>query len=361
MAGLYQLHDRNRFNVFCYSCGPDDGSEYSQRIRQGCDKFLDLQGLNNVKAAERIYDDGVDILVDLMGYTRGNRMEVMALRPAPVQIGYLGFLGTTGADFIDYLVTDRLVTPPEQAAFYSEKFIYMPHSYQINDALQKISANKWQKADFELPETSFVFCSFNNPRKIEPEMFNCWLNILLQLPESVLWLQSGPKLLIDNLRKTASNRQVNADRLIFASTLPLDKHLSRLKLADVALDTGIYNGGATTSNALWAGVPVISKLGTHFVSRMSASSLLALGMPELIVDTFAEYEKLAIELACSEGRLDQLKTKLKRNRETAPFFNTRRFVENLELAYRQVWRTYTAGRSPVPIDVEECLAEGMDT
>lgn len=191
MAGLYRLHNRERFNVFCYSCGLDDGSDYRKRIMEDCDKFVDLQGISHPDAAMRIYEDDVDILVDLMGHTKGNRMEILALRPAPVQVGYLGFLGTTGADFIDYFITDRVVTPQDHAAYYSEKFVYMPHCYQINDNSQKVSGKKWQKTDFNLPENCFIFCSFNNPRKIESEMFDCWMKILRQIPDSVLWLQGG--------------------------------------------------------------------------------------------------------------------------------------------------------------------------
>jgi protein O-GlcNAc transferase len=256
MLSLFGLHDRNQFEIFCYSYGIDDGSHYRARIQEDCDKFVDLRDLDHIDAAQCIYEDKVDILVDLMGYTKGNRLEICALRPAPIQATYLGFPGTTGADFVDYIITDRIVTPEEHAAYFSEKFVYMPNCYQVNDHTQAISNKVWNKVDFGLPEDGFIFCSFNNPYKIEPVVFDVWMKILRQIPKSVLWLGLASQTAQENLRRETEERGVAPERLVFSKSLPLDEHLARLRLADLALDTRIYNGGATTSNALWAGVRI---------------------------------------------------------------------------------------------------------
>jgi protein O-GlcNAc transferase len=353
MLGLFELHDRNRFIVHGYSHGKDDGSFYRQKIRQDCDKFSELDNLSHDEAAKCIYRDKVDILVDLMGHTRGNRLAICARRPSPIQVSYLGFLGTTGAEFIDYFITDKIVTPEDQSIYYTEKLVFLPDSYQINDHLQQISENQWLKQDCGLPPEGFVFCSFNQPYKIDPDMFDTWMRILRRIPQSVLWLLNQNFAATENLQRRAQAQGIQPSRLIFADALPLEDHLARLRLADLALDTRIYNGGATTSNALWAGVPVITLKGDHFVSRMSSSILSAVGLSELVTHNLKDYEALAVELAGRPDKLRAVRKKLARNRLTHPLFDTPRFVRNLENAYKMMWKIFAGGHPPQSIEVAE--------
>jgi protein O-GlcNAc transferase len=284
-------------------------------------------------------------------------LAICALRPAPIQVSYLGFPGTTGADFIDYIITDKIMTPEEHSLYYSEKFVYLPHCYQVNDHTQPISNKGWKKEDLELPESSFVFCSFNHPYKIDPVMFDTWMKILRQVPESVLWLLLGNKTAEENLRREAETRGVKSERLVFAERLPKDEHLGRLRFADLALDTWIVNGHTTTSDSLWAGVPVITLQGSHFASRVSSSVLSAIGLPELITHSLEEYEALAVQLAHNPAELQELRQRLARNRLVAPLFDTPRFVRNLESAYKEMWNIFLAGEAPRQIEV---LENGMD-
>jgi protein O-GlcNAc transferase len=351
---LYGLHSRDEFKIFCYSYGKDDGSYYRTRIRQDCDKFVDIHNLNDAAAAKCIYEDQVDILVDLKGYTRGNRIGIYALRTAPIQVRYLGLPCTTGADFFDYIITDRIALPENHAQYYSEDFAYLPHCYQVNDHTQEISNKDWKKADFGLPEGSFVFCSFNQGYKIEPVMFNTWMNILRQVPEGVLWLQRENEITEKNLRQEAERRGVESIRLIFSGKLSKDQHLGRLRLADVALDTRLVSGAATTSDALWAGIPVITLQGSNFASRMSSSILTGIGLSELISKTLEEYESLAIDLVRNTSKLQMIRQKILKNRLVEPLFDTPRFTKNLEKAYKEMWKIFMAGGRPRQIDVVEC-------
>jgi protein O-GlcNAc transferase len=353
MQYMFGLHDRKDFNIFCYSYGKDDGSQYRKTIAQQCDKFVDLFDLSYLDSARCIYEDQVDILVDLVGHTENNRMGISAYRPAPVQVSYLGFLGSTGADFMDYIITDRIVTPDEHARYYTEKLIYMPHTYQVNNNLVSNSENQIKKSDFNLPENSFVLCSFNKPYKIEPQIFDTWMKILKKTDDSILWLYNGGAIAEKNLKDDAKASGVDPDRLIFASMMPLENHLERLKLADLALDTRIYNGGATTSNALWAGIPVITMLGGHFVSRMTASSLDAVGLPEFITHSLEEYETLAVRLAKNPEELSKIKRRLKKNLLKSSLFDTQGFVTDLETAYRQIWEIYLSNQKPRQIVVHK--------
>lgn len=354
MLSMFGLHNKDEFEIVCYSYGDDDGSYYRERILQDCDKFVDIRNLDHVDSAKRIYEDRVDILVDLKGYTKGGRMEISALRPAPIQIRYLGLAGTTGSRFFDYILTDSIITPKSHAQYYSENFAYLPHCYQINDNTQAISNKDWKKADFGLPEDSFVFCSFNQGYKIGPEMFNTWMNILRQVPEGVLWLQRENEIVEKNLKREAEGRGVKPERLIFTERMPKDQHLGRLKLADMALDTQIVNGAATTSDALWAGVPVITLQGGSFASRMSSSILTALGMSELITQTLEEYESLVVGMACNHDKLKEIRRKISKNRLEGPLFDTPKFVRNLENAYKEMWKVFVAGERPRQIEITEC-------
>jgi len=354
MLGLFGLHNRNEFEIICYSYGRDDGSYYRKQIQQDCDKFVDLHNLNYVDAANAIYESQPDILVDLNGHTEGNRLEICALRPAPIQVTYLGFAGTTGADFIDYIITDRIVTPTDYAIHFAEHFVYMPHCYMVSNNKQRVSDRTWKKDDFGLPEDGFILSSFNQPYKIDPKTFDVWIKILEEIPGSVLWLKQLNEIGQRNLGLEARKRGVDPNRLIFAKRMASkEEHLARLRLSDVALDTRIYNGHTTTSDALWAGVPVITIEGNHFASRVSSSILTAVGLPELIAHSLEEYEALAVRWARNPAELEATRQKLSKNRLTEPFFDTARFVTNLEKAYKTMWKIFVAGEKPRQIEVVE--------
>lgn len=358
VLGLFKIHDRCRFKVNVYSYGENDGSYYRKKIEQDADSFWDIQDLSYVEAAQKIFEDGVDILIDLTGYTLGSMMEIPALRPAPIQVRYLGFPGSMQATFFDYFITDRIMTPPEDQINYTEKFVYMPQCYQINDRDQPVAATVYTRKDFNLPESAFVFCSFNSSYKIEKVMFGIWMEILKSVDDSVLWLLRENEHMEKNLKAEAVKCGVNENRLIFSDKMAKEEHLARLKLADLALDTRLVSGHITTSDALWAGVPVITKMGDHFISRAPASILTHIGLPELVVNSLDEYKELAVSLAKDADRLKQIKEKLIKNRETAPLFDTKRFVRNYEKALSAMWETFKAGKKPEQIQVVEDREEG---
>lgn len=351
MLGLFAAHDRARFSIHAYSCGGGDGGAYGRRIAGDCDTFTDLAGVDARDAARRIYGDGIDILIDLKGYTRHNRLDICALRPSPVQATWLGFPGTSGAGFFDYIVTDDIVTPPGDAAFYSEAFAAMPHCYQVNNDGQDIAASPISRAEAGLPDGAVVLASFNNTYKLEPVMFAVWMEILRAVPDAVLWLLVNNPRAAENLRRTASAAGIDPARLVFADMMAKPMHLKRMGLADLVLDTRIYNGHTTTSDALWAGVPVLTLRGTHFASRVSASILSACGMPELIVDTLADYRSRGVALAGNPARLAAFRREVERRRADAPLFDTRRFARDLERGYAEMWRRYRAGEAPGRIDI----------
>ena len=353
MLSLFGRHDREKFKINCYSYGPDDHSNYRKQILNQSDQFIDIRKQSHIEAARRIYEEEVDILVDLKGHTRGSRLGILACRPAPVQVHYLGYPGSTGADFIDYLITDEIVTPKDHAAYYSEKLVYLPHCYQVNDDQQEIADRNWSRKALGLPDKGFVFSSFNLPYKIDQIMFDSWMRILQQVPGSVLWLFDDNQNARRNLQQEAANRGVESERLVFAQKIEKAEHLSRVKCADLALDTRIVNGHTTTSDSLWAGVPVITMEGSHFASRVSSSLLRAVGLRELVTDCLEEYEKLAVQLASHPSELNAVRKKLDINRLKKPLFDTARFVRNLELAYTEMWRIFLEGRAPAQIEVFE--------
>lgn len=353
MLSLFELHNRDRFNVYCFSYGPDDNSSYRQQIQANCDQFIDIRNRSLVDAAGRINADEVDILVDLKGHTKGARLGILACRPAPIQVHYLGYPGTTGADFIDYLITDKVVTPIEHAPYYSENLVFLPNSYQVNDHKQEIAPHGLHKEDFGLNPDSFVFSSFNLSYKIDPIMFDCWMRILSRVPHGVLWLLKVDETAKQNLKQEAGGRGIDSRRLIFADKLPKAQHLTRIRLADLALDTRIVNGHTTTSDSLWAGVPVATLLGGHFASRVSASLLNAVGLAEMITHNLDAYEQLAVRLASHPDALEKIKAKLSRNRLAKPLFDTPRFVGNLEKAYQEMWRIFSKGEEARQFEVAE--------
>ena len=336
MLGLFKRHDRSQFEIHAYSLGPDDGSSYRQRIRNEVDRFVDIAAINGRAAAELIHAQELDILVDLKGYTRDSRPEIFAWRPAPVQIAWLGYPGSMGASFIDYIITDRVVTPPEQQPDYSERFLFMPHCYQVNDNEQVIADWQPTRTELGLPEQGFVYCCFCALYKIEPVIFALWMRLLQQTPGAVLWLIDGQAPAKHNLRMAAQQAGVDPERLIFAPTAPKDRHLARHIHADIFLDTYFCNAHTTASDALWGGVPVITTPRDTFASRVCASLLHAVGLPELVAADLNAYEALALHYARQPEQLRQLKAKLADQLHSCPLFDTDQFTRDLETAYISV-------------------------
>ncbi|MGH8742575.1 MAG: hypothetical protein ACREUN_16755, partial [Burkholderiales bacterium] len=281
IAELIELHDRGRFEIAAYSYGPNDGSAIRARLARAFDRFVDLSALSHADAASRIHGDRTDILLDLTGYTSRARAEILALRPAPVQVNFLGYPGTMGAGFIDYLISNRFMTPASHAAHFSEKLVLLPGSHQVNDR-QRAVAETQPRAKLGLPEKAFVFCCLNQTNKILPDVFATWMRLLLGTPSSVLWLVDNGSLATGNLRAEAEKRGVPPERLVFAPRVPIAQHLARLRAADLFLDTLPYNAHSTTSDALWVGLPVLTCVGNTFTSRMAGSMLNLIGLPELI-------------------------------------------------------------------------------
>ncbi len=337
VSRMFAMHDRRSFKVFGYSSGPDDGSRYRKEIERGCDKFMDIRAMTHADAGRQIHDDEIDILIDLNGFTEGCRLEIAALRPAPIQVNYLGFPGTTGADFFDYIFLDSVVLSEEEEAYFSENVVYLPPYYVVGAPSTGGRPESPAREDVGLPAEGLVFCSFCKANKLEPGMFDTWVKLLQKVPDSVLWLFDDNRLATENLKREASLRNVDPGRLIFAGKVPKEQHLARLALADIALDTRIYNGGATTSDALWAGVPVITLRGSHVPSRASSSMLTSLGVPELIAEDLLAYERLALRLANDSDELQRLKSTISTKAPAAPLFDTAMAVQHLEQAYRRIW------------------------
>jgi len=334
---LFGLHDRDRIEAHAYSFGPNDSSIYRQNIEAGCECFHDVTGLSLTDLDRRIRDDGIQILVDLMGYTGMARTACLALRPAPIQISWLGFAGTMGASFIDYLIADDIVVPAAGESDFREKIIRLPNSFMITDNQQPIAENKPSRRDQGLPENAVVFCCFNNAPKIEPTIFSIWMEILKRSPGSVAWLSVRDAVAQTNLRREATARGVDGARLIFAKHVKSKAdHLARLGLADLFLDTHYYNAHATTADALWAGSPILTCPGQTFASRVAASVVTAAGLPELVVPNLDAYKAEAIRLASDGAALRSIREKLQSARTTAPLFDTPRFVRELENAYERL-------------------------
>jgi predicted O-linked N-acetylglucosamine transferase (SPINDLY family) len=345
-AGLFERHDRARFDVSAYSLLGDDGSAHRQRLRAAFEHFVDAEDLAPTALAQRIADDGIDILVDLTGYTGQARTEVFALRPAPVQAGYLGYPGPMQASFIDYLIADAIVAPAAEFDAIEETVVHLPGSYQANDDRQPTAEHTPTRREAGLPETGFVFCCFNQNFKIERVMFSAWMRILAVVPGSVLWLFASNAEAEATLRATAAAQGVDPARLVFARWARRPEHLARQRLADLFLDTHSYNGHTTGSDALWAGVPLVTWPADAFAGRVAASLLTAIGLPELIAPTLCDYEQLAIALALDGERLRALRARLAENRLTQPLFRTEDFTRGLEGAYEAMWARHAAGEPP---------------
>jgi protein O-GlcNAc transferase len=356
ISELFSLHDRKRFRVVAYSYGPDDGSPVRERLIRSFDQFVDIRNESFVESARRIRADGVQILVDLKGYTADARPKIMGLRPAPIQVNYLGYPGTMGSDAIDYAIVDGIVAPQEEQAFFTEKLVHMPDCYQVNDSSRKISAHNPSRRECGLPENGFVFCCFNASYKITPKMFNVWTRLLKAIPGSVLWLLDSSPDATANLKREAEDRGVADERLVFAGHLPYGDHLARFAVADLFLDTFPYNAHTLTSDALWGGCPVVTCSGRTFPSRVAGSLLRSVGLPELVCGSLTEYEKLALALARDPGRLGGVRQTLQTALLGAPVFDTRRFARHLEAAFEIMWEQYCRGGPPGPFRVSAIMA-----
>ncbi len=343
MAGVYERHDREKFELVALDAGRNDHTPMRTRLEKAFDKWLDIAALSDQEAAAAILEAGIDILVNLNGYFGEESMGVFAHRPAPIQVNYLGFPATLGAPYIDYILADKTVIPESDQAFYDEKVVYLPGSYQANDAQAREMARTPTRGEAGLPGEAFVFCNFNTAYKLTPATFDSWMRIVKQVDGSVLWLLESPAPFAENLRKEAEARGVAADRLVFAPELPTDLHLARLPLADLFLDGLPYNAHTTGSDALWAGVPLITCTGQTFPGRVGTSLLKAVGLPELVTQSVADFEKLAVALAKDPGALKKLRDRLAANRDSCALFDTAGFTRNLEAAYHTMWQRWLAG------------------
>lgn len=352
LAGLFERHDRTRFETIALSFGPDDRSEMSARLKVAFERFVDVRAKSDREIARLLRELEVDIAVDLMGFTRNSRPGVFAYRAVPVQVNYLGYPGTMGTDCIDYILADRVVIPDEQQVHYAEKIVYLPDSFQANDSGRRIAQRTPTREEVGLPDRGFVFCSFNNNYKIMPVLFNVWMRLLSKIEGSVLWLKHSNAAAADNLRNAAAARGVDGNRLVFAPQIPLlEDHLARHRLADIFLDTLPYNAHTTASDALWAGVPVLTCMGTTYAGRVAASLLNAVGIPELITCNLEAYEALALKLATTPAALSEIRNKLAGNRSTHPLFDTERFRRHIEAAYMTMWDRYQRGAPPASFAV----------
>ena len=345
-AGLFSRHDRSQFEVIGISYGPDDGSDMRRTLVKAFDHFHDVRSKSNGEVSDLIHRLGVDIAIDLKGHTEGGRPEILAPRPAPIQVSYVGYVGTMAVEFIDYIIADRIVLPFDQQQFYCEKIVHLPDSYQVNDSERAVSLRVPSRYEVGLPEAGFVFCCFNNSWKFRKALFDMWMRLLREIPGSVIWLLQSNAEMTSNLRKEAQARNVDPDRLVFAPKLPSPEYLARLSLADLFLDTLPYNAHTTAGDALWVGVPVLTCKGDVFASRVAASLLHAAGLPELVTASLADYEALAKTLAQHPAVLQSIRRKLAEVRPTCALFDKNRFRKYIEKAYTMMWDIRQRGEQP---------------
>jgi predicted O-linked N-acetylglucosamine transferase (SPINDLY family) len=352
ITGMLERHDRSRFEVTAISLGSDDNSAIRRRVMNAVEHFVDARAFSDERIASLVRSSEADIAVDLMGFTKASRTLVFSARPAPIQVNYLGFAGTMGAPYIDYILADRSVIPEDKRGCYAEKVVYLPDSFMANDSTRKISERSPSRAECGLPETGFVFCSFNNSYKFTPEVFEVWMRLLREVDDSVMWLSATNETATRNLKQQAQSRGIDPGRLIFAPRLPLNEdHLARLRLADLFLDTLPYNAHTTAADALWAGLPILTRLGETFAGRVAASLLNAVGLPELITTSLETYEQTAIDLAREPAKLKAIRRKLTDNRLSTPLFNTELFTRHIEAAYTAMVRRQQSGLAPDHIAV----------
>jgi predicted O-linked N-acetylglucosamine transferase (SPINDLY family) len=352
MAGLFELHDKEKFELFAFSFGPNVHDEMRQRISLAFNQFIDVTQQSDLEVAQLSRKLGIHIAIDLKGLTQDSRLGIFSYRAAPIQVSYLGYPGSLGAEYIDYLIADKILIPELSQANYVEKIVYLPNSYQVNDRKKVIADIQFTKNELGLPSEGFVFCCFNSNYKITPEVFNSWVKILKAVEGSVLWLFEDNPSASANLRKEAKARGLDSNRLIFAQRMPLPEHLARHKLADLFLDTYHCNAHTTASDALWAGLPVLTWMGESFASRVAGSLLNALDLSELITTGQADYEHLAIDLSTNSQKLNTLKNKLNSNQLCEPLFNTPLFAKHIEAAYTKIFEKYQADSIPDHIYID---------
>lgn len=344
MAGIFERHDKHRFETIAISLGVDDSSRLRERMVKAFDHFIDARQMTSRQIAQTMREMEVDVAIDLAGYTSDSRTDVFSHRPAPVQVNYLGYPGTLGLACIDYIIADRHVIPPEHQAFYDEKVVYLPDSYLPTDGGIQIAERTPTRAECGLPDDGVVFCSFNHDYKISPHMFEVWMRLLQQVPGSVLWLMSRNESSQKNLRQHAERLGVAGDRLVFAKRVPrVEDHLARYRQADMFLDTHPYNAHTTAADALMAGLPVVTYMGQAFPARVAGSLLTTVGLPELVTHSLADYEALALKLATSPALLTDVKARLAHQKANTPLFDTPRFCRNLEGIYTAMWRKAQLG------------------
>lgn len=351
-ARMFELHDRSRFSIHAYSYGRDDGTPMRGRAIAAFDKFNDVSSLSDREIAQLARDERIDVAVDLKGYTDQQRLGIFAYRPAQVQITFLGYPGTLGTSFIDYLIADQTVVPEEQRHAYSENLIYLPNSYQVNDNGRQIADAGQTRKSNGLPETGFIFCCFNSTYKITSSEFDIWMDLLKQVDGSILWLLASSERAVANLRLAAEQRGVDSARLVFASKVAPALHLARQRLADLCLDTFNCNAHTTASDALWAGVPLVTKPGRHFAARVAASLLKAVGLEELVTRTERDYAELALSLAKDPAKLAAVRAKLQAGRMAAPLFDTGQFTRHLEAGFDLAHDRYVKQLPPADIRVK---------
>lgn len=349
VAGVLEQHDRTKFELIAFSFGPATNDAMMRRVSAAFDQFIDVRTKSDEEIALISRQMEIDIAIDLKGFTQGHRAGIFAYRAAPIQVSYLGFPGSMGAEYIDYLVVDQTVVPPHSQQFYREKLAYLPNSYQANDRLRSISGRLQTRQSVGLPETGTVYCCFNNNYKIVPRIFDSWVRILTSVDGSVIWLLEDNATAAKNLRKEARERGLDDERLIFAKRVPPAEHLARHRLADLFLDTLPCNAHTTASDALWAGLPLLTCMGQTFAGRVAASLLKAIGLPELITVTLNQYEELAVQLGTDRCRLHQIKMKLDGNRLTTPLFDTSKYTKHLESLYLQMFRRNQSDQPPTHI------------
>lgn len=352
MAELFELHDKEKFELFAFSFGPNVHDEMRQRISLVFNQFIDVTQQNDLEVAQLSRKLGIHIAIDLKGLTQDSRLGIFSYRAAPIQVSYLGYPGSLGAEYIDYLIADKILIPEPSQVNYVEKIVYLPNSYQVNDRKKVIADIQFTKNELGLPSEGFVFCCFNSNYKITPEVFNSWVKILKAVEASVLWLFEDNPCASANLRKEAQARELDPSRLIFAARMQLSEHLARHKLADLFLDTNPCNAHTTASDALWTGLPVLTWMGESFASRVAGSLLNALDLPELIATGQEDYEHLAIDLATNTQKLKAIKDKLKSNRLSERLFDTPHFSKHLEAAYTKIFEKYQADSIPDHIYIE---------
>lgn len=347
MQSIFGFHDRNKFEITCYSLTSSDQSSWRNKIEQDVEHFKDISLLHPSDAAQLIYNDGIHILINLNGYTKGNKNEIFALKPAVIQMQFLGYCGTMGADYIHYMIADKTVIPNQYRQYYLEKMIYMPHTYFVNDhkqsakyMLDNSKITKLDRSKYGISEDKFVFCNFGQLYKIDPSIFTIWMNILKRVPNSVLWLLLFPPMAKDNILKEAKKCGIREEQIIFSDVAPKIEHIMRGYLADLFLDTAVYNAHTTACDILWSGTPLLTIQGDKMATRVASSILKAIGLNDLICEDLISYEEKAVELALDTEKLFSYRRHLENTRETAALFDTKRWVRNLERGFNLAWKKH---------------------